>query len=103
MIIIEPGIILTEFGAVVGQQVPAGTMDGPYGAVAQALAAATEKSYAKGQGSQPGLIAGVVSRALKAQRPKTRYVAGAMARPLMALRRWLGDRAYDRIIMSQMK
>lgn len=103
VIIIEPGIILTEFGTVVGQQMPEGTMDGPYGAVAQALAAATEKSYAKGQGSQPSLIAGVVSKALTARRPKTRYVAGAMARPLIALRHWLGDRAYDRIIMSQMK
>jgi len=35
-------------------------------------------------------------------RPRTRYAAGRYAKPLMWARKWLGDRIFDRIIMSQM-
>ena len=47
-------------------------------------------------------ITKVVSPAIKAKKPKTRYVAGKLAKPLMFLRKWVGDRLFDKIIMSQM-
>ena len=34
---------------------------------------------------------------------KTRYVVGKYARPMIALRKWLGDRAFDRVMMMQMR
>lgn len=33
-----------------------------------------------------------------ARRPRTRYVVGRMARPLIWARRWLGDRLYDWVV-----
>ena len=40
---------------------------------------------------------------VKARRPRTRYVAGKYARPMIMMRTWLGDRIFDRVIMSQMQ
>lgn len=100
VIIIEPGIIETEFG---------NTMIGPmmersgntaYSEMAQKMKIATMKSYAKGNGSAPALVAKTVSRALKAKRAKTRYVVGKMARPLLFLRKWFGDRIFDRVVQA---
>ena len=40
-------------------------------------------------------IAATIERALAARRPKARYAAGYLARPLLLLRRFGGDRLYD--------
>jgi len=34
---------------------------------------------------------------------KTRYLVGRMAKPLVGTRKMIGDRMYDKIIMSQIK
>jgi hypothetical protein len=47
------------------------------------------------------VVAATVSKAVAARRPRTRYAPGAMAKPLLLLRRWLSDRASDRLIISQ--
>lgn len=70
---------------------------GPYSKLAHALARAKTGS------SPPSLIAETITRAIQARRPKTRYVAGSMARPLMFVRKFFGDRVYDRLIMSQIR
>ena len=49
-------------------------------------------------GSPPAVIAATISAALKARRPKTRYVTGYGARMFLFLRRWTTDRIYDRIM-----
>jgi hypothetical protein len=49
------------------------------------------------------VIADVVSRAVKAAKPRTRYVAGKYAAPMLFMRKWFGDRMFDRVIMSQMR
>lgn len=41
----------------------------------------------------------LVLRAIRAARPRTRYVAGTYARPLIFLRWLLPDLVFDRIIM----
>ena len=48
----------------------------------------------------PSIISDLVSKALKAKRPKTRYVAGKYAKPMLFLRKWFGDRIYDKAVMS---
>ena len=52
----------------------------------------------KGSGSPPEVVADAVIRALSARRPKTRYVVGAGAGPLMALRWLASDPGFDRIM-----
>lgn len=104
VVIIEPGAIVTEFGAVMVEPMLERSGSGPYSNMTHALAKATRESYEKeGAGSPPLVIAEVISKAIKSNRPRTRYVAGKLAKPLMFVRKYLGDRIFDRVIMSQMK
>jgi NAD(P)-dependent dehydrogenase (short-subunit alcohol dehydrogenase family) len=48
-------------------------------------------------------VADVVEQALTAERPKTRYVVGRVAKVMIALERWLPDRAFDRLVARAMR
>jgi NAD(P)-dependent dehydrogenase (short-subunit alcohol dehydrogenase family) len=103
VVIIEPGVIKTAFDDVMAGPLLARSGAGTYGKMAQALTQAMAETYAAGNASPPSAIAAVVSRAVQARRPKTRYVAGKFAKPLIWVRTWLGDRIFDRIIMGMVK
>ena len=103
VVIVEPGAIDTEFGDVLLQPLLDRSGTGPYSYLAGKVANATRKTYKKGQSSPPSVIANAISKAVDAKRPKTRYVAGKFARLLMFIRKHFGDRAFDAIILSQMK
>lgn len=102
VVIVEPGLIETAFGEVVGQGMLKTAQDGPYAGLARGVAEGTRQTYGRGRNSPPQVIAQAVSRAAKAVRPKTRYVAGRFASFLIAYRGWFGDRAFDRLVMSQL-
>jgi len=102
VIIVEPGAILTEFGDVMTEPMLERSGHSAYAAMAQMVAKTTRDSYTAGNASPPSVIADVIAGTLKARRPKTRYVAGRLARPLIFLRRWLSDRMFDRVLASQM-
>lgn len=93
VVVIEPGGIKTEWGGIAEQSLLAASGNTAYAPEARRhaamLAAAGEQS------SDPMVIADVVIRAVRARRPKTRYVAGFGARPILLLRWLLGDRAFD--------
>lgn len=97
VVVIEPGIIATEFGDVMTQPMLDRSGHGPYGKLAHAIAGS------KSPMSQPSVVAEAIARAVQTRRPKTRYVAGSLARPLMFVRKYFGDRVYDRLIMSQFR
>jgi NAD(P)-dependent dehydrogenase (short-subunit alcohol dehydrogenase family) len=48
-------------------------------------------------------VADVVEHALTAGRPKTRYVVGRTGKVMVALERWLPDRAFDRLVARAMR
>ena len=48
--------------------------------------------------SPPEVIARAIGKVVTARHPRTRYAVGFMARPLIAARRILPDRAFDRLI-----
>ncbi len=99
VIIIEPGAIQTEFADVLVGPMLERSGQSAYGGLAHKMAKTTRASYAAGKATPPVVIAEVISKALKAKRPKTRYVAGKLARPLMFLRKWFGDRIFDRAML----
>lgn len=104
VIIIEPGAIATEFGDVVVGPMLARSGEGPYQQLAQSMAQTTRDSYEhEGAASPPSVIANTIASAITARRPKTRYVVGKLARPLMFIRKYFGDRIFDKAIMSQVK
>ncbi len=102
VVVIEPGLIETGFGDAASRGILERSGAGPYGKLAQSVAASIDRSYGRGQGTDPKVIADVVGNALLSARPKTRYAAGKYAKLMIWVRKWLGDRAFDRLIKSQM-
>ncbi|WP_446902557.1 oxidoreductase [Burkholderia sp. YIM B11467] len=103
VVIVEPGLIETGFGDVVSRGLLARSGSGAYAKLTQAVAKATQQAYDNGRGTDPAVIANVVSQAVRAKKPRTRYVAGKYAKPMILIRTWFGDRMFDRVIMSQMR
>ena len=103
VVIVEPGLIKTEFGDTVQEKISARSLDGPYHEMAKAISEATRGSYETGNASPPSVIAKVVSKAVSKSRPRTRYAAGKLAKPLLFMRRWVSDRMFDKAVMSQVK
>ncbi|MGX5077070.1 oxidoreductase [Enterobacter mori] len=101
VVIVEPGLIETGFGDVVSGNFVKRSASGPYGHLVGKVANSVKNAYGNGRGSDPKVIADVVARAVKRPQPRTRYAAGKYARMLIGMRVWLGDRLFDRIILSQ--
>lgn len=100
VVVIEPGAIKTGFGDIMVKPMVERSGSGPYGHTANGLAKSTMDIYAKNQASEPEVITDLIVKAVRAKKPKTRYVAGAFAKPMIFIRKWFGDRVFDRIVMS---
>jgi short-subunit dehydrogenase len=100
VVVIEPGLVATEFGAVLAEPMLRRSGHGPYAGVAGKVAAASSGDNAL-SGTPAAKLADVIAKAVSARRPRTRYVAGKYARPMIFTRKWFGDRVYDRVVMSQ--
>ncbi|TGP21619.1 MULTISPECIES: oxidoreductase [unclassified Mesorhizobium] len=103
VVVVEPGLIETGFGDVVADGLLKRSSTSAYAKVAQVVAKTTRASYGHGLGSHPRVIADVVSTAVRSARPRTRYAAGKYAKMMIGVRKWLGDRMFDRLILSQMR
>jgi short-subunit dehydrogenase len=69
-------------------------------AVRGARAAANQRAE---QAIPAQAVADVVEHALTSDRPKTRYVVGRVGKAMVALERWLPDRAFDRLVARAMR
>jgi NAD(P)-dependent dehydrogenase (short-subunit alcohol dehydrogenase family) len=95
VIVVEPGAIETEFAEIAIAPLLERSEGGPYGGFARKMAAATRRAYLDRKASSPALIASLILRAVASPKPKTRYAAGYLARPVLWARRLLGDRGFD--------
>lgn len=103
VVIVEPGLIETGFGDVVADGLLKRSGAGPYARQTRGVAESTRAAYGHGRGTAPSAVADVVGKAVAFRRPHTRYVVGKYAKPMISMRAWLGDRIFDRVIMSQMR
>lgn len=101
VVVIEPGVIETGFGDAAAESIVRRSVTGPYGKLVQRVASSISRTYGHGTGSSPDVIAETVARAIAARTPRTRYAVGKFAKMLIRMRSWLGDRMFDRIILSQ--
>lgn len=101
VIIVEPGAIGTEFNDVFVGPMLERSGEGPYRNMAHGLAKYAREMGERPNGSSPpSVIADTIVKALSARRPRTRYAAGKLARPILFARRWTSDRMFDRLIGS---
>jgi len=98
VVVVEPGVIHTEWSGIAADKLRKVSGETAYGHQAAALAERMDSDSGAPRRSPPSVIADVIGRAVTARRPRTRYVAGFGARPLMMLRRVLPDRGFDVVI-----
>jgi short-subunit dehydrogenase len=101
VVIIEPGLINTEFGDVLMEPMMRRSGEGAYSDLAHKVKAATLESYKEKNSSPPSVVADKIAKIVDKDNPKTRYAVGKMAKPLMFVRKYLGDWVYDKAVMSQ--
>lgn len=97
-VLVEPGGIKTDWGAIAAENLRKTSAGGPYAGSASRTAGGISRMYGGKGLTHPRAIANTVLRAVTARRPKTRYLRGFMAKPAVFLRGILPDRAFDRII-----
>lgn len=104
VILIEPGLIVTNFGATASGSVKSAPEDGPYGEFNRKVAKVTEQAY-KGPmsklGAGPESVAKTIAGALESKRPKARYPVTASAHLLINQRRFTPDRVWDLMMSAQ--
>ena len=102
VIVIEPGLIVTNFGETAAGSVGSG--EGPYAEFNRVVAEKTEQAYhgplAK-LGAGPEAVAKSIAAALATDHPKPRYPVTASAHLLINQRRLMPDRLWDRAMRTQ--
>ncbi len=105
VVLIEPGLITTEFASAASTSLDEGVADeGPYGKfnnhVGKMTVGAYEGPLAK-LGGGPDAVAKVVDKAISSNRPRPRYTVTPSARLTIAQRKLVTDRAWDRLMRTQ--
>jgi NAD(P)-dependent dehydrogenase (short-subunit alcohol dehydrogenase family) len=99
VVLIEPGSIRTEWASIAADK-----LEQTSGSTAYAEQARTVGSVLRSmdtdprRASDPAVVGKVIARAATARRPRTRYVTGFGARPLLLARRVLPDRGFDQVM-----
>ncbi len=98
VVVVQPGAIATDWGPAAAAALQATSGSGAY--TEQARLGAAVLTATNTRAVQADVIGDVIVRAATARRPRTRYVAPRSAAVLLLMRRWLPDRAFDRLFMT---
>ena len=98
VVLIEPGAIRTDWGTIAADHLEDSARGGAYEEAAGRTAASMRRLYASRRLSDPQVVVRAVRRAVEARRPRTRYLVGLGAKPLVAARALLPTRLFDRIM-----
>jgi NAD(P)-dependent dehydrogenase (short-subunit alcohol dehydrogenase family) len=104
VVVIEPGLIRTQFGEAAVSSIHEGTTpDGPYAEFNSAVAATTAGAYEGALarlGGGPETVARKIEKAITRGRPRTRYPVTASARLVLGIHTLLPDRGWDAFTAS---
>lgn len=106
IILVEPGLIRTNFESRVNESLEMGTPTHGEDTAYADLLAASDKSTTSGyandfMATSPEAVAAVILRAVESTRPRSRYVVTPAAKALINLRRFGGDRVWDATMRSR--
>jgi NAD(P)-dependent dehydrogenase (short-subunit alcohol dehydrogenase family) len=106
VVLIQPGLIRTEFAATAAHELAApSATDGPYAAFNAAVSTATEEVYRKGPlarlGGGPDTVAKAVEKAITAKRPPVRIRVTPSAHMLIGMHDMMTDRMWDLFVSTQ--
>lgn len=104
VVIIQPGIIKTEFEKETPQELRTISGQGAYRNVAEAMAKRAETSLGEGsRASDPVVVAKTIRKAVESATPKPRYAIGYLAGTMLLLNKLLPARLFDRMVTIQPK
>jgi NAD(P)-dependent dehydrogenase (short-subunit alcohol dehydrogenase family) len=105
VVLIEPGIIRTGFGATAAQTMAGSAApSGPYAALNTVVDEQMNNSYrSRWLSAPPEAVATVIEQAVTAEKPRPRYVVTPVAKVLVHTRRLLGSRVFDAYLRQQFK
>ncbi len=88
----------TDWGIIAAENLKKTSANGAYADMANKAAAGMIKNYSGNMLSKPELIAKTVRKAVTKQRPRTRYLIGFAAKPMVLTHKIFGDRVFDFVI-----
>ena len=98
VVLIEPGAIATEFGSLMYDGMVERSQGTPYERPTKIMAGETEKIFsADGKLSPPSVISNLVVKAVRAKKPRIRYVAGKYSSSMLFARKYFSDRFFDKL------
>lgn len=98
VVVIEPGVIKTEWNQIARENLVKVSGDTAYGDAARAYAGRMARFDESRLASNPDVVARAIGAAASAKKPKTRYAVGGGARTVLAAKAVLPDRAVDTFI-----
>jgi short-subunit dehydrogenase len=101
VVVIEPGPVRTEFEETAFATLDKLIQPEDYRSLAAAFKRYSKNMYTKAPG--PDSTADAVLSAINASRPKCRYPTTIMAKVLLKVKWLLGDRLFDKAILSGLK
>ena len=103
VVVVQPGIIRTNFAETMQQPLLERSGNGPYSQLTKILLEGFADIYDARHSSSPNLVGRTIAAAACAAHPRSRYVVGYLARPLLLVRNLLGDRIYDSLTMANFR
>lgn len=96
--LIEPGGIKTNWGFIAADHLEESAKNGAYKEQANKAATGMRKQYSSNMMSDPKVISKAISKAVDSKSPKTRYLVGFGAKPLVFAKTVLPTRIFDFIM-----
>lgn len=100
VIVVEPGGIKTDWGIIAAENLKKTSANGAYSDMADKAADGMIKNYSGNMLSKPELISKTIRKAVTKRRPKTRYLIGFGAKPMVLTHKIFGDRVFDWVIKN---
>ena len=101
VVVVEPGGIQTEWGDIAMEGLKQTSGNGPYANMVSKVISSMDKN--KDKLTPVDVLGKEIAKAASEKNPKTRYLKGYLAKPLVTMRKWLSDRTFDKMLMSQVK
>jgi NAD(P)-dependent dehydrogenase (short-subunit alcohol dehydrogenase family) len=98
VVLVEPGLIRTEFESVASGGLAPEAASGPYAQLRRNSDEIMRRAYRSRAGAPPDAVADIIRKAVEARRPRTRYVVTSAAKAQVQLRRLGGDRLWDSVV-----
>lgn len=98
VVVVQPGAIASEWVDHARTTLERTSGGGPYAGFARAMARMLVAAYQPGRAASPEAVAKLVSRALRARRPRARYAGPTDARVFLMARKYLPDAVFEALV-----